>query len=417
MNVLSKLGNIINHNDFLTYLLAITVSTILVGYATSSIFLAIFSIFVLRYNIQNPTRVVLNLGLILSIAFYFFCALTYFWSVDKGYTNRGLGRLSVFFIVPIAMSAIPHMTPRSFKIILNSFTISNLILGLFFLATASYHYINSKSLSVFTYHELVQALDLNAIYVSVFYFISYFYLLTKIKKSNYDFLGLLFLAIFIMLLSSKTVTATFIFCNLLYFLLFVGLGKLKSIKGISLLLIFLMMLFFSSKKVIERAVVEKASNIEEVWKSEKFNRIYPWTGTTIRLLQLRNLKNQIKDDKIFWTGFGLFGSRENLRQRHLKFNTYYGYHSYNYHNMYAQALSELGIVGLLFLLGILFVGFKKAISERSFFMFTFYFIMFTIFITESFLWVHRGVFLFVIFNTLFFTVNIQKLNQVENKIL
>ena len=99
MNVLSKLGNIINHNDFLTYLLAITVSTILVGYATSSIFLAIFSIFVLRYNIQNPTRVVLNLGLILSIAFYFFCALTYFWSVDKGYTNRGLGRLSVFFIV------------------------------------------------------------------------------------------------------------------------------------------------------------------------------------------------------------------------------------------------------------------------------------------------------------------------------
>ena len=68
-----------------------------------------------------------------------------------------------------------------------------------------------------------------------------------------------------------------------------------------------MMLFFSSKKGIERAVVEKASNIEEVWKSEKFNRIYPWTGTTIRLLQLRNLKNQIKDDKIFWTGFGLFG--------------------------------------------------------------------------------------------------------------
>ncbi|WP_411893949.1 O-antigen ligase family protein [Winogradskyella sp. A2] len=341
--------------------------------------------------------------------------MTYFWSVDKGYTIKGLGRLSVFLVVPIAMSILPNMTQRSFKIILNCFTISNLILGLFFLATASHNYINIKSLSVFTYHDLVQTLDLNAIYVSVFYFISYFFLLTKIKKTKFDFLGLLFLAILIMLLSSKTVIATFIVCNLLYFLLFIGFGKLKSIKGISLLLILLMMFFFTSKKILERIVVEKTSNVEEVWKREKFNRIYPWTGTSIRILQLRNLRDQIKEDNIFWKGFGLFSSRENLKQRHLTFNTYYGYHSYNYHNMYAQALSELGIIGLLILLGILFFGFKKAMSVSSFFMFTFYFIMFTVFITESFLWVHRGVFLFVIFNTLFFKVKFQKSNQGENK--
>lgn len=409
MSARSKITFIINHKDFLPYLLVLVLSTVLLGYALSSIALALFSIFAIRHAILTKIKFKLNLSLFLSILLYVLCCASYFWTVDQALSLKGIGRLLIFMLLPLLFSSIPKLKFRAFLIVLNGFTISNIILGFFFLSVAIINYINSGSPSVFTYHDLVEVLDLNAIYVSVFYSVSYFFLLSKSVKKRVDLLGLFFLGFVILLLSSKSTIAVFILGNFIYFMSAKGLKTLKSKKNCGIVLVTIILISVASHEVVNRILIESTTNFEEVVNREKFNRVYPWTGISIRLLQLRNLKGQIEQDDIFWKGFGIFASRENLRERHLAFNTYYGFHSYNYHNMYAQILSELGIFGLLILLIILGIGFKKSFKTKSFFMLMFYVLMAIIFITESFLWVHRGVFLFVIMNSIFHRTDFSEL--------
>ncbi|WP_425076427.1 O-antigen ligase family protein [Psychroserpens sp. S379A] len=414
MNVKSKIESIINHDSFLHYLLMLTLSTILIGYAPSSIALVVFCLFAIRNAIINKITFKPNLFLLLSCILYILCCVSYFWTVDQALTIKGIGRLSVFLLVPIVFTTIPKLTFKSFQVILNGFTVSNILLGIFFLIVAVVNYIKFNNSSVFTYHDFVEILDLNAIYVSVFYSLSYFFILSKKIKKRIDYIGLLLLLIFILLLSSKTIIATFLLGNILYFVFYKKRSTLKSPKAIGIVLVSIVIITFTSREVVKRVLVETTTNFEEVLNREKFNKIYPWTGTSIRLLQLRNLKEQIEENNVFWKGFGLFASRENLRERHLAFNTYHGYYGYNYHNMYAQILAELGIFGLLTLLVILGTGLKKSFKAKSFFMLMFYFLMIMTFFTESFLWVHRGVFLFVIMSCIFYRTDFQK-NKIRAK--
>ncbi|MFK7781771.1 O-antigen ligase family protein [Psychroserpens sp.] len=411
MSVKSKILSVVDHNDFLSYMLALTLSTILVGYAPSSTTLIVFCLFVIRYRLINKISFKLNTSSILLILLYLFCCVSYFWTVDPDLSLKGMGRLPVLLVIPVIFAMIPKFSFRSFQIVLNGFTISNIILGLFFLVTAIINYIQLGNSTVFTYHDFVEVLNLNAIYVSVFYALSYFFLLSKETKKRIDYFGLFFLGATILLLSSKTIIATFLIGNIVYFFRNNRIKSLKSPKVIGAFLIVISIVAITSHEIVDRILTEKTTNFEEVLHREKFNKIYPWTGTSIRLLQLRNLKEQIEEDDVFWKGFGLFASRKNLRDRFIAFNLYPGYYGYNYHNMYAQILSELGIFGLLTLLVILGLGYLKSFKTKSFFMLMFYFLMTMVFITESFLWVHRGVFLFVIMNCMLQRTDFLKLKQ------
>ncbi|WP_040252905.1 hypothetical protein [Psychroserpens mesophilus] len=411
MSVRDKITHTINHRDFLSYLIVLVLSTLLIGYAPSSISLGIFVFFAFRHAIINKVKFRFEIMILLPITLYILCCVSYFWSVDQQITLKGIGRLVALVVVPLAFSCIPKFSIRSVRLIFNWFSISNVLLGVFFIIVALLKYLKTGQLSVFTYHNLVEILDLNAIYVSVFYSLSFLFLLTKKKKKQRDFLSLAFLGILIFLLSSKMIIISFILCNLIYILFYKGIQTLKSPKTIALIVLSIGIATIASKQVIERFLVESTTSFEEVFNKEKFNKVYPWTGTSIRILQLRNLKGQLEEDDIFWKGFGLFASRENLRERHIAFNTYYGYHGYNYHNMYAQILSELGIFGLSILLLILVLGMIKAINTKYFIYFAFYLLMTMTFLTESFLWVQRGLFLFIIVHCMFSRTEFTVLNK------
>jgi O-antigen ligase len=401
MHVKANIKAIINHPDLFPYLIALILSTLLIGYAPSSIALGIFLFFVLRHMIINKPKIKIDSMLILLIALYgFFCA-SYFWSVDQHQTIKGLGRLVPLLIFPLAFSAIPKFTKKKYHLILDCFTISNVLLGILFIVTSFINYFKTKALDVFSYHELVSFLDLNAIYVSVFFGISYFYLISKQDKKQIEKGAIVFLGIIILLLSSKMMLVIFVLCNIIFLIFYKGKSLLNSFKTIITIIVLTTVFAISSHQVLERFLTETTTNFDEVINIEKFNKIYPWTGSSIRILQLRILKDQIKEEDIFWKGFGLYASRKNLKKRHVVFNTYYGYHEYNYHNMYAQILSELGIFGLIFLILILILNTRKAIHSKVFLFLIFNIILFMIFFTESFLWVHRGIFLFTVLYCLF----------------
>ncbi|WP_248724938.1 O-antigen ligase family protein [Seonamhaeicola sp. ML3] len=295
---------------------------------------------------------------------------------------------------------LPSLNSKDITKIFKIFTVSNLIFCKFFLFYAIYRFISTSNLAVFSYHELVSILDLNAIYVSVYFALNLIYIIQKSKKSRFDiWVAIVFLG-FIILLSSKTIIACLLILLIIYSFLRSGFKKLFK-KNIIVFIISSLIFLLISQHVVSRFISEGNSNIEEVLAMKDTNHTYPWTGTTIRLLQLRFLHNQIQEDNIFITGFGLFASRENLSNRHKSFGTYPGYHSYNYHNMYAQILSETGVLGFSILFGILLLNIVLSIQRKSYLFLSFSIIMTVWFLTESVLWVQRGLFFFIIIHCIF----------------
>jgi O-antigen ligase len=414
MPVKNNIISIINHPDFLSYLIALILSTLLIGYAPSSIALGVFGFFVLRHAIIHRVKLRITPMLLLLVFLFLFFCTSYFWSVDRRSTLKGIGRLIPLLVIPISFSLIPKFSIRNYRLILNYFTISNVLLAVFFLVVALINYIKIQKLNVFTYHDLVEVLELNAVYVSVFFCISFFFLLSKHNKKQIEKGAIVLLGVMILLLSSKMMMIIFLLSIGIYLVFYRGFGNLKSYKSILVICIAAILFVITSRQGIERFLVEKTTNFKEVLHNEKFNKIYPWTGTSIRVLQLRNLKDQIVEDRIFWKGFGLFASRNNLKKRHIAYNTYFGYHEYNYHNMYAQIFSELGIFGLLFLVTILILNLRKAIQSKALLFTIFNVIFLMLFLTETFLWVHRGIFLFTIIFCLLNRTDFSNVNSLDN---
>lgn len=398
MNAIKQL---INRQEFFPIIIVLLLSTLFIGYALSSVFLAIFFITSSCYLAINKNKVEFDVFLILPIALYCLFCLSYFWTVDLSNTIKGLGRMIAMLIIPLAFIAIPRFSKSQINFILKWFTIANACYGLFFLFVALYRFILEKDYSVFTYHKLVEVLDLNAIYVSALFFISIFYLLLKRFKTRLEKGIFTLLLIMLFLLSSKMIILVFILGAFIYSIKFKPLKKTGTLKSILILTIILSVVGISSIQVLDRFKIEKQTKLNEVLYNEKFNKVYPWTGTSFRLLQLRILKNQINEDGILFKGFGLFASRKNLKERHLDFNTYYGYHTYNYHNMYAQVLAEVGILGLLIIISMLLLSLIKSLKSKHF-LFTMFCVLFLfLFFTESFLWVQRGLFYFLSLYCLF----------------
>lgn len=403
MNVLQNFIKYFKYDKVTLFLIALTLSTLFIGYALSSFFTGL--LFVHALLKANFSKLKFTFQLFLPILMYLLFCFTYFWSEDKGLTLRGVGRLISLLIVPFIFWVIPNIKKRDLFFVLDFFTKSNLVFSGLFLTTSYIRYLDTGYLNEFTYHSLVSVLDLNAIYVSIYFLISVFYLISKEIKKRIDYFQIAVFVIMLILLSSKVVIAM-LFISLLVYLIINFKKRIINYKRTLIFAFFLIGIgsIFSSE-IITRVNEEKKINIEEVLNSKKFGKVYIWTGASIRLFQLRILSYQLKNEKIFWKGFGLFASRKSLRDYHAKFDTYKGFHEYNYHNMYAQILSETGFFGLFILIVLIVSNFSQAIKSKSFIFIFFNILMSIWFLTESALWVHRGVLFFIIFYCLFNTTD------------
>jgi O-antigen ligase len=385
-------------------LLALVLASLTLGYAYSSILLALFLAYVFVVNgILKRIKFSLNFSLLLPIVLYLWLVITVLWTVDIHLTYKGIFRLLPLILVPLSFGFLPKIKPSELNKILKIYTLLNFISALVFLYNASLRFMESGLFCEYTYHDLVYEFDLNAIYISAFFAVSFLYLLSKKQKSKFEFFLLFFFFTIIILLSSKLIFIITTVCATVYLFL-----AFKNKKLLILLTIFSIVLVFSSNRISIRFQEELNTNVSEVLNNERFNQVYPWTGTSIRILQLRILKEQLSQDNIILTGYGLFASRENLEQRHKNFNTYFGYHNYNYHNQYAQTISESGIIGLILLILLLGTNIYKAIRSHYFLFISFSILIILWFATESVLWVQRGVVFFSVFYCLFAHLDYKK---------
>ena len=400
MSVLKTIKVKINTVEFLMYLLAIALSTLLLGYAPSGIALGIFIVFSLRYAFINKVKVKVDLPLLLPMLLYMVFVASLIWSVDKQETLKGLERTIALILVPLAFICLPKLSTKEIKVVLNTFTISNFVLGIFFLIIAIFNFFKTKELSSFTYHDLVSVFDLNAIYVSLIFAVSLFYLVSLKQKTNKQKALILFFLLFLFLLSSKTIL--FVVCiGVIIFIFRQRNSSINKKRIVVVVMITSAVLAISSITLSERFLFEKHTKFNEVLEQEKFGKVYYWTGSSIRLMQLRILKEQIEEEAILWKGFGLFASKRNVEERHQKFDTYFKFHKYNYHNQYAQILSETGILGCSLLLMMLITIWWRGVKTKNYLVIMFSIMMVLIFFTESVLWRQRGLFLFIVFYSLF----------------
>ncbi len=397
--------------------LIVLLLTIPLGYAVSSIATGIFTLITLITFKKNNFK--WEKSMILPILFYFLLASSIFWTNDVQATTKAISKVLPLLVFPVCFMILPKTNTQTKQTIIKYYSIGIVFFAIFYILRSAFKFIQTQDISVFFYHELVTE-DVNAIHVSVYAAVAFFYFFNKEKKTMSDKIGLMILAIFIVLLSSKNIILIFFLLILVYELFFFKVTpKIKLITF--LLLISLGFIVVYSSKIRDRFQIEFQSNQKEgtinknfaegtvynvsvyqAWNKEKFQPNEYFAGAAFRVYQLRIFKEMLQEDNIFFQGYGLNATDFKIEQKGIENNVFLGneenegYQKKNFHNQYVQTFAECGIFALVLLVMILFLSLKNAFKNKDFVHFCFAVLMISLFLTESFLARQRGIIFFTL---------------------
>lgn len=377
-------------------LLSLVLITLLFGgraFNSNAIFLFLcYSI----YNfIVKKKEIYSNQLVIVYISFYFFGFLSLFWSNSFTETKLALVRFLPFFILNIIV-----LFTFKTKIILEVFSKSVVFICFYCFLMGVLNSIINDNINYLFYHDLSSNLgDINAIYLSVFVsFVILFFLYNKFK---YKLLYLVFLFVFLILLSSKMVICITIFNLLIYFITGKKFKTNKK-KYITLIIAFIIAIS-ASINLTKRIQVEfEKTKMNEVLTTKDFGHVYIWTGFGLRIFQIKMFLEILHEENNYLLGSGLGNAQSLLTKKYKEYNLYPGFYYYNYHNQFIQTFAELGVVGLLLMMYSFFLLFKKSVIEKDYFLLSFVFLCISVCLTESFLSRQRGIVFFVTISLLLY---------------
>ena len=354
-------------------------------------------------------------------------ASSYFWSIDKAATIPAILKETTLFFIPVSFLIMKPFNKNQVHKLIKYYSYAMVFYASFFLLRAVVRYMISGDQSAFFYHGeydndfgLVPKL-LNAIHVSVYMAMAFFYFLNKEIKKKIDVICASILFGFIFLLSSKNIIIVFVFLIGLHFFYFSKSSNKMRLRNLIILTLILAAVF-SFSKIKNRFLVEFQSNtktsvshsvyneadegvnyisINEAWNNKKFSHGDYFPGTAFRVYQFRMFLEIFNEEPLFWKGLGLSASQVKLIEKEKKYNLYPGYGSFNFHNQYVQNFAELGFCGFALLIIMLFLNIKTAITHKNFIHISFAILMISLFLTESFLWRQKGVLFFISLYCLF----------------
>ena len=373
--------------------------------------------------------------LIFPILLYVLMAISYFWSIDAKETLAALSKELPLLLLPIGFFMLKNNTPEQRKKIIEYYSYVIVVFVCYYLIRALIRYLIFNDARMFFYHGendkdygLVPKL-LNAIHMSVFVAVAFFNFFSKEIKSKADTFFTILLLGFILLLSSKNIILVVLLLCLIHLFFFSKSDQKLRLRN---LIVFglLIGILFSIGRIKDRFKVEFQTNtdkslsanvvegipqgvhyvsINEAWSNPTFTPNDYFNGTAFRVYQARIFIELLKENNVFFTGFGLNASYPKIKEKAIQYNLYMGvennpdsgYQSKNFHNQYIQNFADLGVFGFIVLLIMLFVNIKNAIKSKDFVHFTFAVLMISLFLTESFLWRQRGVVFFTIMYCLF----------------
>ncbi len=405
-------------------LILVALLSIPLNYAFNSISLVLLILTTLITFKKDNLKFEINL--ILPVFLYFLMLLSVTWTIDFDRTVDALSKELPLLLIPICFLLFRSLTDLEKDKIIKWYSYGIVTYSIFYLTKAVTRYTISNDSSVFFYHKLVTK-DVNAIHVSFYIALSFFYFLVKTQKTTFDklALGILFLMVF--LLSSNNIIVVFMCLLVSYHLFYSKTSKKMRLKNLILLIVILLSLPFVGK-IKERIkeeyetimtdssvndVISKDSetvynvSIKQAWTNNAFKPNDYLPGTAFRVYQFRIFIEFLQEESIFWTGFGLDASYSKIADKGIHYNlflgdeTQEGYQTKNFHNQYVQIFAELGIFGFLLLLSMLFLTIRNAIKAKNFIHIAFSALIISLFFTESFLWRQRGITFFIIMYCIF----------------
>jgi hypothetical protein len=414
-----------SENKFFTPFLGLLVSVPLFM-VVNNVALTLFVLSAIIYRTQLKFQFVT--ALLLPILLFLWMCASYFWSIDKTASLQAIPKEIALFIIPVLFLFTPSFSSQQRMKIIQYFSYSMVLFAVVFLTRAFIRFLVYKETSYLFYHGPDNETDtglvpktLNAIHVSVYIAVAFFYFFIKEKKSNWDKAIATLLFCFVLLLSSKNIIFIFILLVLTHVFFYSKIANRMRLRNIALVL-FVLGAFLSIGKIRDRFLIELQTNsskslgttnivdqkagvnyisIADAWTKERFDHSDYFPGTALRVYQIRLFTEFLQEEPIFWNGFGLNASKIKLLEKEKKYNLYPGYGTFNFHNQYVQNFAELGFIGFIFLLLMLFLSTKKAFEDKNFIAISFSILMISLFLTESFLWRQRGVTFFIVFYCIF----------------
>lgn len=398
--------------------------TIPLGYAVNNIALGLFIASVIFKFKKGDFKIDKNL--LLPILLYLLMALSVLWSISATRTLKALPKEISLLIIPLTFFFIKNFTLNLREKILKYYSYGIVGFAIFYLLKATVRFILTDNTDVFFYHELVTK-DVNAIHVSVYFSIAFFYFLSKKSKTLLTFFALSVISLLIFLLSSKNIIVVFLALSVIYYLFYTETSRKIKIRNMILIGVAVASLGFIGK-VRARFMAEFQSNVEnsvaqdsnhtngglvynvtikQAWENDSFKPNDYFSGTAFRAYQLRIFKELMHENNAYLTGFGLNASYLKIYEKAQQYNLFMGddsnagYQGKNFHNQYIQNFAELGIFGFLLLIALLFINTKNAIQSKDFRHIVFAILMISLFLTESFLWRQRGVMFFTLMYCIF----------------
>jgi O-antigen ligase len=404
------------------YLLSAILITLPLNFAFGSITCILFIL--VSFSLAHKIKFAPNNSLLLLITFYFLMVISLFWTRDLKLTLGGLKKEVLFLLMPLAFLFIPKLNKESVYKVFRLFSFSMVIYAIYYFLKAIFRYSKSGDTTVFFYHELVTK-ELNAIYVSVFASFALFYFIALDVKKIKEKIAIVLLFVLVVLLSSKNILAVDLLLILIYYFFFSDSTKRQ--KGIivtvfSTIMIVAVLLvpkirgrflieyqtIYTDNSINSATEAEPKVNtisLKEAWNKERFDHNDFFSGTALRLYQIRIFKELLQEENILFTGYGLEASQEKIREKAKQHNLYPDYGTFNFHNQYVQTFAELGIFGLLVLLLLLFKNLKNAWQNKDFIHIVFAVTMIMLFLTESFFCRQRGVIFFITLYCMLNTIN------------
>lgn len=346
--------------------------------------------------------------------FAFLCTVYFIWqAIQIGNSDhislaiKEFERKSSFLLLPLLWIPLGIQFKNKITLFFNKFfPFTAAFLCLILVSQGLMEYEASDKISNLFYHNLVQSINANAIYLSCFLTISLLVLLNnngQIKNLSKIILILVHLGT-IYLLASKMYWVI----TLLLLVYQTIKSHKKTAQYLILSLIVLAGIAISQtgeihkrfQKIIETPLILEVNEISEGTQ---------FTGVNLRVyLSQKGIEIATRDLKTLFFGVGIGDAQSILNQKMKSDNLYLGtperkdtgFLNYNFHNQYIQTLTESGFIGLILLINLLASLIVFGIKTKNKPLVILNLIFSIAFISESYLNRYMGILMFLAFNSI-----------------
>ncbi|MGZ8550666.1 MAG: O-antigen ligase family protein [Chitinophagaceae bacterium] len=306
-------------------------------------------------------------------------ALLYTDNMQQGWTQV---RVKAGLVVtPLAILCSTYINKGIRNRLLSHYSLVLAVAAFYCLFISFLHYRETNDSSFFFYHPLASPLKQHAIYFSLLIVTGLIFLIESLFKKELFFNRVfhisfvIYLSVFLFLLSSKLIISFYIFYVLYYltqFLLKHKTNRLSIAAAVVLSISFISLIFVSSNPIRARFYDILKGDIKVV-AQDKFHQGDYFNGLQFRLLQWRFVPEILTENKGWWLGVSPGDAQDLLNKKFISKNMYTGdlskgtrgYLVYNTHNQFLETLLQNGIIGLVVLLATCFSLVWMAVQKKD----------------------------------------------------